>query len=87
MRSQSPPGPIKGSVLHNCVITGGQQACHTDEDRDTYTYIVFRNTLTNIYQHRNDITAPQTIYTVSFQYRASIMFKPIITLGSLVSEG
>ena len=25
--------PVKGSVLHNCIITGGQQACHTDEDR------------------------------------------------------
>jgi hypothetical protein len=34
-RSQPPPGPIKGNVLHNCVITGGQQACHTDDDKDT----------------------------------------------------
>ena len=29
----SPPGPVKGNVLHNLMITGGQQACHTDEDR------------------------------------------------------
>ncbi len=35
MRSWSPPGPVKGSVLHNLNITGGQQACHTDEDRIT----------------------------------------------------
>ena len=33
VRSWSPPGPVKGSVLHNLNITGGQQACHTDEDR------------------------------------------------------
>ncbi len=40
MRSQSPPGPIKGSVLHNCILTGGQQACHTDEDR-THKHIEY----------------------------------------------
>ena len=33
VRSWSPPGPVKGNVLHNLIITGGQQACHTDEDR------------------------------------------------------
>ena len=33
VRSWSPPGPVKGSVLHNLNITGGQQACHTDKDR------------------------------------------------------
>jgi len=33
VRSWSPPGPVKGSVLHNLDITGGQQARHTDEDR------------------------------------------------------
>ena len=54
VRSWSPPGPVKGNVLHILIVAGGQQACHTDEDR-TLTYIILRYTLTNIYQHRNDI--------------------------------
>ncbi len=28
------------NVLHNCVIAGGQQACHTDEDR-THKHIQY----------------------------------------------
>ncbi len=33
VRSWSPPGPVKGGVCIIWSITGGQQACHTDEDR------------------------------------------------------
>ncbi len=58
------PAPLKG-VFCTIVLLQEVSRLAILTRIETHKHIIFRYTLTNIYQHRNDITAPQIMYTVS----------------------